>query len=32
MGDGVDTSRDLAFYALQNHVYQELDFENEQKE
>lgn len=29
---GVDTTREFAFYALQNHVYQELDLENEQKE
>lgn len=29
---GVDTSREFAFYALQNHVYQEVDLENEQKE
>ena len=24
---GVDTSREFAFYALQNHVYQEFDLE-----
>lgn len=28
---GVDTNREFAFYALQNHVYQELELENEQK-
>lgn len=28
---GVDTNREFAFYALQNHIYQEFDLENEQK-
>lgn len=27
---GVDKSRKFAFYALQNHVYQEFELENEQ--